>query len=171
MSKVIRNYNELLEQLHMLSSGSVVGLEGFSSAGKTELANRLSKELNWSSYSLDLFANQNKLIGSYIERIDSERLRHSLRQRDASGIVLIEGICLRDILDLVDQKVNLYIYIKRLSANGIWHDGLCHEDFIVNSPIYPEPHNSDHKYHARIYPQDCAGIVYEWEEVDRMFSI
>jgi hypothetical protein len=77
--------------------------------------------------------------------------------------VLIEGICLRGVLDRVQQRPDLNIYVKRL-AGAVWHDGFHLEEFESgegSEEDREEPHRSDFCYHSKIRPHEMADVIFE----------
>ena len=59
----------------------------------------------------------------YTDRIDPDALARDLSAALARSLpIIVEGICLRDVLAAVGQKPDTTVYIKLLSANaGVWN--------------------------------------------------
>ena len=84
----------------------------------------------------------------YVDRLNLDELArvitNALRLRQS---MILEGICLRDIISQVlPRSAVLFIYVKALSGEGIWHGGARFKDY---EPFGPEPDFSDHRYHKK----------------------
>lgn len=155
---------ELCARLRALAPGTLVGLEGFCSSGKTPLANELGERMQMSVFHTDEFARKFDAPPSYPECVDIHYLRRAMEMGAPSRPSIIEGICLRDVLALVGISPTIFVYLKRIGRNGLWYDGLHLEDFEAGHTIpglTEEPHLSDFKYHTRSRPHECADLIYE----------
>ena len=157
----------------------VIAVDGFTCAGKTYLAKRISDVFNVHLTHLDDYLSRHS-SGSYSNRIDSQRLRDELSTWMIADLIqVIEGTCIRDVLDryslpLFREHTLLHIYVKRLSANsGLWHPGIELEEFEANPlrPLPPEPDRSVLKYHASRRPHKCADVVFCWRRTDQLAGI
>lgn len=80
-----------------------------------------------------------------------------------SSVLIIDGICLREVLRRLNLTVSLFVYVKRLAENGLWHDGFYLEDFETVGTIVEnreEPHRSDFTYHSAERPHEHADIIF-----------
>jgi len=80
---------------------------------------------------------------------------------------VVDGICLRSVLGPWQHKVDKFIYVKRLSNSGQWHDEFHLEDFTTGPiPDYlrTEVRLSDFRYHERHRPHHRADLEVSWVE-------
>src|SRR5262249_33856889 len=99
---------DLTLRLGTLPAGAIAGLEGFCGSGKTKLADPLSVRVPMSVCHVDSFAKKFDQPPPYTECLDLGALRLVLEQRDYSRPTLVEGICLRDVLTLVDLSPAIF---------------------------------------------------------------
>jgi hypothetical protein len=145
-----------------LEAGTIAAIEGFSDSGKTTLADYLGKQLAISVFHLDSFARKFSRPPPYPECIDLAGLRGALDRREVSRPAIVEGICLRDVLALINVSPVVFVYLKRTGSNGLWYDGLHLEQFEAGEPVpgdMAEPHRSDLEYHARMRPHEIADLT------------
>ena len=130
--------------------------------------------------------------GVYLPALRVSALRSSLAGSAAPQIV--EGVCLRDVLQAIDCKSGVHIYVRRVVANGYWrHESICDpaepvEEVIAceitslrqfaegdarisgKKPPAPESirltplREEIIRYHARVLPFRIADIVVSLEE-------
>jgi len=86
--------------------------------------------------------------------------------RDVTLPSIVEGICLRDVLSRVGIAPARFVYVKRTSSTGLWHDEFHLEDFEAGNCKFEieEIHLSDFKYHQSKRPHEQADLIYEWVE-------
>ena len=148
----------------------IIGIDGFCLAGKTFLARQLSEVLPAGLVSTDDHIVRRGGRLRYPDRIDLEALSDSLlRARDADRQVVLEGICLLEVIARlrISRSSVCSVYVKRLSRNsGLWHDGFDLEEFEPTaSASIPEPHVSVFRYHKRFRPHRSAD--FEYRRTDR----
>jgi hypothetical protein len=156
----ITDYNALRPRIRASGVNAVVGIEGFCGSGKSYLADRLGRDLIESVVvHTDDYATGDDETVPYVDRIDYRRLRHAVSS--ASGMVIVDGICLRPIMRRLGLTPALFVYVKCISVTGLWHDGLHLEDF-ADDPRnqHHEPHRSDFRYHSDERPHERADIAY-----------
>ena len=162
----IRSFDELVARIHEIAVSRpvrIIGIEGFTTAGKTYLGRNLAARLPARLISIDLFLMRR--IPSYVADLDLRKLQGEIDATIQSNHSLIlEAICLRDVISRISlPAVDLFIYVKRLSSNtGAWHDGYDLEDFDQGqwNVAGLEPHLSDFQYHHRTRPHKRADLVY-----------
>jgi hypothetical protein len=152
---------------------TLVGVEGHSESGKSALAKALSATPSWTRISTDGYLCQSSHANTYAARIDRTSLSAAVDAATAShALVLIEGICLRDIMGALNLTPAAYVYCKRLSENGMWRD----------DPSDWQPQSSDlnvlggvdgqsQAYHLRVDPLGHADYAYEWRDSSRSPSL
>lgn len=118
---------------------------------------------------VDNFARKFDQPPPYAECLNIGQLHRALEQREQTRPIVVEGICLRDVLTLVDVSASIFVYLKRIGINGLWYDELHLEEFEREEPVpgnLIEPHRSDFDYHARVRPHEKADLVFERVEDD-----
>jgi hypothetical protein len=155
--------DDLVARIEHLPLPRVIGVEGFSGSGKSRLADDLAARLSATAVHLDRFLPPP--AGGpqpYVERLDLPALAAALT---SDPVVIVEGICLRDTLERIGVALHFVVYLKRVSAVGLWHDGLGMEDFEAGrETITHEPERSDMLYHCARGPHTLADYVLERRE-------
>lgn len=111
------------------SGRSWVWIEGFSRAGKSVFATRLANALQWTNVIyLDHMAlpmDQQPDSTQYADHLDRDRIRAAIETNEP---VIVEGVCLQDVVDGMRLDPPLRIYLARVSSPTtealIWHDGI-----------------------------------------------
>jgi hypothetical protein len=162
----IANLAELCEQLSKLPPNAIVGVEGFMNSGKSYLSNAIGSSLGCHVIHIDDCVAPGDESLPYIERLSYERLKESLSSACVgSSVVLVDGICLRQILARLEVNPAQFIYVKRMAANGLWHDGFHLEDYEADEQsIMHEPEKSDLAYHSLERPHERAELVFHRPE-------
>ena len=115
----------------------LIGVDGMNGAGKSTLASCLSKELNCLHVDVDDHIDNN--LGQYVSNIHYDAVQKQLDE--SKDAVILEGVCLLAIIERLQRRLDLLIYIKRISDYGSWQD----ED---NCDV-TRRHRSIHKQKAR----------------------
>lgn len=179
--------NALAEEIQE-ASGFIIGIDGKDGSGKSRLAKELAEKLPAKLIELDSFMEKNR--GRYVSALKTEEIQGAIIQ--ASGIVIIEGVCLLAALKLVGIKLNTLVYVKRIH-HGLWMDeDICQIEGSVEETIIkqeadllivleweaanedkPPPLQEDAKlsslteeiirYHAEYSPPQGAQYIYEAE--------
>ena len=145
----------------------IVGIDGFSSAGKTTLANHLSSMLlNADVVGTDDHVEIQGGNRGYVDRLNLAGIKDSVEKSIQAGRrVILEGICLREVIacSSIPAGSIVHVYVKRISKNSdIWHDGYHLEDFKRGDRVAPEPHLSAFRYHEKVCPHKLANFEYCW---------
>ncbi len=82
------------------------------------LASELSKVAGWPVICIDEYLRPGN--DTYVPSIDFGRLRYSIEA--SKDYVLVEGVCVLDVLARIPVKPAGLIYVKRLNRNGRWVD-------------------------------------------------
>ncbi len=158
-----------LEQLASLvaakkaSSSLLVGIDGFDGTGRTTLAFYLAQKLAGIRVGLDSYIDKDREAERFVGKLRLEDLA-----RDLSGLlgcfpyVVVDGVCLAEALEAISTAVNQTIYIKRLSSQGLWHEGFHLEDFVVRAQAGTWLERSVYSYHELYQPHIRATICYSW---------
>ena len=98
------------------SSYRWVGVDGVDGCGKTTLAKALAQQLDVPLISLDDFLDKNQ--GGYLNHLRYKELKRAL---DAKSQCIVEGVCLLQVMEIANVKVDALVYVKRMQ-HGIWAD-------------------------------------------------
>lgn len=167
------NYRALLANLRGAldqSGAMLIGIEGRMNAGKSSLAKHLAKDTGeLPPVHLDDFRPRPIPDLPYLQTLKLPMLAAHLDERREdfpATPFIIEGICLREVLDTIACKLDLAIYVKRLSQTGLWHTQFDLEDFESNpSPNVPKILYQDElRYHRAYRPHEIADLYFEWTE-------
>lgn len=147
------------------SAKHVIGVDGFMGSGKTWLALELAESLGGIRISLDSYINRDTETQDYPSKIMQHHLASDLQKlKDAFQFVVVEGICLLEVLVPISAPPDSLVYVKRISTTGLWHDGFHLEDFETNQAIVENQeglHRSEFEYHSKVRPHESATVIYE----------
>jgi uridine kinase len=174
MPEEFRGYPSLLARLQVLileRSPRIVGIEGYMAAGKSHLAKQLAVDLGAARIEADDCsfrllhpdADDSHLKGQpYVGCLDLDELSRRLSAAsDAHAVVIVDGICLRNVLARIGRHADLTIYIKCIArGSGIWHDMRHLEDYKADGPKgFSELDRDIHEYHSKVEPHEKADLV------------
>lgn len=97
----------------LLDSKSIISIDGVDGVGKTTLSSKIAKELSLSTIELDDFIQENQ--DGYVNFIYYDRL---LEKIVSNKSVVIEGICVLQILNKIKIKPDASVYIKVVDRYG-----------------------------------------------------
>jgi len=104
------------------AGGVIVSIDGWTASGKSTLAGTLADRLGWPRLALDEYLIRNR--GGFIEHLDYARLKADLTDAlRTSRPVLVEGIQALEVLERLEQRPGLRLYVRRVASDGVWHDG------------------------------------------------
>ena len=121
--KVIADIDSLMAEITALcpSRNGIVSIDGFCGSGKTTLVGQLCPKLSAVHIEVDRFLDRNK--GTYVGFLRYGELKRELTEALTQNVpVLVEGVCLRQILERISVQDSMSIYVKRVGAGG-WSDG------------------------------------------------
>jgi hypothetical protein len=149
----------------LLPNPSIVRIEGFCGAGKTNVGGRLAALIDGIHIAADNFANKYDDPPPYPECIRQLELAQAIATAMQSGrFTILDAVCLEDVAPVGTWGRGLVVYVKQLSFNNaehpIWHGGFQLEG---DSPA-EEPHRSVHAYHLRVRPHEKADLIVEVPE-------
>lgn len=94
---------------------SSIAIDGAPNSGKTTLGRQLVERLPATLFSLDTYVRHRGEV-SYRELIDAASLASDLAAcLDSGKIPILEGVCLREILDLIDFQPQYFVYVRNRS--------------------------------------------------------
>lgn len=161
MQHVIENhFDRLAVMIHSIGAG-VVMIDRCTLAGKTRLARMLAKRLQAAAIDADCHINRGQ--DAFIAALRADELKTAVEAAQArSKVVLVSGVCARDIAEKLGLAPALFVYVLRKTAAGVdgdmdildAEDGVQH-DFSC-SPLDAELA----EYHKRRQPRRNANILY-----------
>lgn len=122
--KVIHDVDSLVKKIRDLCSvqKGIISIDGFDGSRKSDLAGQLCLKLPGVHIAVDRFLERNK--GGYLSFLRYGELKEQIRESLAQGaLVLVEGVCIRQVLEKVCIKESVDIYVKEFGPGG-WRDGV-----------------------------------------------
>jgi hypothetical protein len=106
---------------------AIIGVDGWTGAGKTTLAGSLANEVAGDFYDLDCALTKDQRC--YVPALRLGEICERLTQPQT--LIFVAGICLRQVFELAEIKAGAHIYVKRMASWG-WADeseldGVCPE--------------------------------------------
>lgn len=111
-----------LEKLIELINGrqaKFLTIDGRNGSGKSTLANHLHKKMGGTLMSEENFRDTD-LIYQFLPPY--EKISAALRESIPKGPVIYESVLMQWILENIQAKPDLTIYVKRMSPMGLWGD-------------------------------------------------
>lgn len=109
-----------IEKLFLKSKG-IVSIDGVDGVGKSTLASKIAKELSFPLIEIDIFVQEKQ--SGYIDHIDYNRLKKRIRENIIENrLVILEGICIQQVLDKIGLNSFIKIYVKVIDSYGFWMD-------------------------------------------------
>ncbi|MDZ7717608.1 MAG: hypothetical protein U5K72_02160 [Balneolaceae bacterium] len=145
----------------------LITIDGRDGSGKSTLAISLANALDAEHLEIDQYVNENKDGYSKHIRFNDLYKDYESSCRDYS-IVILEGICIMNIISKIGVEPDISIYIKRIKDN-FWFDGLM----LFNPDKDADQHIADRRlsdnslqseiirYHYRYMPHETSDIVFE----------
>lgn len=174
VTETFQDYDSLLSRLRALieeRSPKLIGIEGYMGTGKSPLARCLAAEMNASVVETDCFsfdllyperASSIPRAEPYIDCLDLDVLAAKLADALASpSLVIIEGICLGDVLARIGRQVDLTIYLKvtPLVDPQPWHSYFDLEKYESGSETFMGCTLDQLKYHSLMRPHEKADLM------------
>ncbi|MGE0592689.1 MAG: shikimate kinase [Vicinamibacterales bacterium] len=97
----------------------LIAVDGWDGSGKSTLASALAQAVSCEYVEVDKFLERNQ--GGYLDRIRYPEL--GARLGELTELVVVEGVCLREVLARLGHAPAMSIYVKVLSSVGTWHPG------------------------------------------------
>lgn len=108
---------QLIDKVRTTNAG-LIGIDGIDGSGKTTLSKKLSDELGYTHINLDDYVDRN--CGTFVEHIRYDELLSSIHSTQSP--VILEGVCLLAVLEKLQRKADLLIYVRRITDYGSWRD-------------------------------------------------
>ncbi len=135
------NISEIIQRISILITEKqlqLITVDGFSGSGKSFLSEKIVDINSYEYIDIDgdyLIPND----GLYINFIKNEQLKADIIKLVSNGkIVVIDGICILQVLDRIGFKPGIKVYVKRIHSQG-WRDGKhLNYDTSVDDALYEE---------------------------------
>lgn len=99
----------------------LIGVDGAYGSGKSTLAKALAEALGGRVFELDQYTQQDGQ--PYRQQLRYTEMERDLRAARAPGRpIVVDGICLLDVLDRIKATADVLVYVKRIDNAGIWND-------------------------------------------------
>ena len=96
----------------------IIGIDGKDHSGKSFLSKQIKNHLGYKVFNLDSFLIEKQ--DKFVSAIKYDLLVEQINKEKSSFI--IEGACLRQVLDNLQLDVSLQIYVKRMTPSLYWQD-------------------------------------------------
>ena len=141
----------------------VVGIDGFDGTGKTTLAFALAEKLGGIRIGLDSYVDKDRDADRYVGLLRLEDLQRDLKRlSDFFSHVVVDGVCLSEVFDELGCAPDYVVYVRKISPQGLWHDGLHLEDYEAGEPAGGWLAHSVYSYHRQYKPHLVATACYSW---------
>jgi hypothetical protein len=116
---VIYTDPEVLAQaiIERFEGPAIIGIDGWTGAGKTTLGTALANLVGGSAYDLDVALTHD--LNGYADAVRLDEVAEALKQPD--GLLFVSGICLQQVLSDAARTASAQIYLKRMATWG-WAD-------------------------------------------------
>ena len=116
--EIFDDTDKLAEALKARFAGAaVIGIDGWTGVGKTTLAKSLADKVGGSTFDLDSALDRDQK--AYVSAMRLDEVCGAIAQ--SNGLLLVSGVCLREILNRAQCQIDAHIYIKRMATWG-WAD-------------------------------------------------
>jgi len=119
--EVVNSFDGLQEALARsarCTDPPVLAIDGFDGSGKTYLAERLAASMNATHLKLDDLLNEKG--SGFLDHLRYDELATAVDRARQKGAVIIEGVCVQEVLERLRVKPSVHIYVKYLVAGFIW---------------------------------------------------
>lgn len=117
-SKSIDELASVLSSFLREGNACYIGIDGKDGSGKSALVKSLSEKLEIEFICLDDFVENKK--GGYVAFLDVAAINEA--RKTIGCPLIIEGVCLLAAAERIGVKINVLIYVKRMSVYGDWRD-------------------------------------------------
>ena len=129
---------------------AVIGIDGYLGVGKTTIAALLSRRLGYTCIHLDDYLDPGK--GRFIDNLDIASLEQAVRVRP----LIIEGLCLMEVLNRLYVHAELLIFVSGINASRNTKD----------SRLFDEVD----RYFQKYLPSETAGVIFSMNDYTRNSS-
>lgn len=120
---------------------AIIGVDGWTGAGKTTLARELAHNTNGSSYDLDHALTPDQ--GRFMTALQIDKIAEALDR--TATFMFVSGICLRQAMARPGRTAAAHIYVKRMATWG-WTD----EEHLAAERFPAASGASDHRLRSEL---------------------
>jgi adenylate kinase family enzyme len=103
------------------AEAAIITIDGIDGCGKTTIADCLGEQLRIPVIHLDDYIEKNQ--DGYVDFIRYDELRNALKKaRDASSSIIVEGVCVLQVLENIDMTSDYKIYLWKIDNYGKFSD-------------------------------------------------
>jgi MoxR-like ATPase len=118
----VRDVPQLADLIKQVSSG-LVTFDGCDGAGKTYLARQIGQALDLPPIDLDTYLEKDQ--GEFVGALRMDELKRDIEEAlGRSPVVLVSGICMRRVLEEIDRRAALTVYVQRNTSAGLIADSV-----------------------------------------------
>lgn len=157
----------LVARIMPLADG-LVTFDGVDGAGKTGTMLRVGERLGCLTVDIDRFLDRHR--GQYVEAIRYDELQDAIEEAERiSPLLLMAGVCMRDILQRLARTAQLSIYVQAMSTYGLADQDILDAEDGKLSGVYADLarlgivaplDNEVWNYHCRTQPRRRADIIF-----------
>jgi len=126
---------DMLKKELLSKNYSIIGIDGKLASGKSTLAKNLAHELGFSCIHVDSFLEKGR--GHYVSALKLDVLANKINE--SSRPVIVEGVCLLEILDRIKTKKDYLIYLNNsVDCYRKKDDALENEVILYTKKFQPE---------------------------------
>ena len=116
------NYRNIDDLIKEIQSAKIIGIDGADGSGKTYLSREIGKKLNIPVLNLDDYLIKGK--ERYVEHLKYKEISEFIEKHKNS--LIIEGVCLLDVLKKLHLDLDCLIYVKLIDEYDEWfHEEVC----------------------------------------------
>lgn len=115
--QIFNSVDALAEQILDALHTGVIGVDGWTGAGKTRLARALASKTSADFFDIDCILTRG--LGRYVDAVPTDKVAQRVGR--SQGLLFVSGICLRQILSNARIEAAKHVYVKRLAVWG-WED-------------------------------------------------
>jgi hypothetical protein len=142
----------------------LVAIDGCTWAGKSCLTNWIGTTQSIKTIEVDKFLNRK--TGAFVRALRIDELRTAVTKADPKiNLVILEGVCIRDVLEKLEITASMFIYVQRNSEMGVPCDASIldfERECEIRERRTPEvilgPELAD--YHRRQKPRRRADVLF-----------
>ena len=154
---------EALEHRVLEIRDGLITFDGCMLAGKTGLMREIARRLGMQGLDLDDFVDRQQ--GVFVEALRLQELTAAIEQAHAkTGVVLLSGICMLEVLERIGRESNLTVYVQASNQEGMPDDIDLIGAETGRRPdlieFFGELEDECFSYHARYRPCNGADVLF-----------
>lgn len=163
---------------------NIISIDGWTGAGKTYLLKNFNDSETIFLISFDDYFEKN--TGLYLEVFQYDDLKEKINGLlEENKKILIEGICMEQVLGKKNVKVDYSVYIKQLGISNDWHYDKYLDESKTDEEIFKEDeeffkidlfedngnsNNDDQKFEDDELTKERRGVFYDLVRYNREYN-